>query len=75
MVWTDRLDLSGNPVAVSDQIATHYERANLAAWLDRLDHEAWDAEMERDFSSDGPGMKILKEVDEEIAKGSFKPLV
>jgi hypothetical protein len=51
------------------------ERAELALWLDRLDREVWDAEMERDFSPRGPGMKLLEEVDAEIAKGNFKPLV
>jgi len=50
------------------------ERAELAAWLLSLDREAWDRQMETDFSPGGAGMKLLEEVDSAIDRGDYKPL-
>lgn len=50
------------------------ERAELAAWLLSLDREAWDRQIETDFSPGGAGVKLLEEVDSAIARGDFKPL-
>ncbi len=50
------------------------ERRALAAWLDELEDQAWDAEMERDFSPKGRGHSLLKKVNEEIDGGKFTPL-
>ena len=50
------------------------ERAALASWLANLEQQAWDAQMARDFSPGGPGMKLLEEVDNQIDRGNFKPL-
>jgi hypothetical protein len=38
----------------------------LAAWFDELEEEAWDAEMERDFSPGGRGYHLAEKVDREI---------
>jgi hypothetical protein len=50
------------------------ERAELAAWLLSVDREAWDRQIEADFSPGGAGMKLLEEVDSAIQKGDFEPL-
>ena len=39
------------------------ERAQLATWLLGLDREAWDRQIEADFSPGGKGIKLLDEVD------------
>ena len=38
------------------------QQAALAAWLAEREQEAWDAEIERDFSPGGAGMKVLEEM-------------
>lgn len=50
------------------------ERAELAAWLISLDREAWDRQIEADFSRGGAGVKLLEEVDTAIDRGDYKPL-
>ncbi len=50
------------------------EKTELAAWLLSLDREAWDRQIETDFSPGGRGMKLLDEVDSAIDQGDFKPL-
>ena len=50
------------------------ERAELAEWLLSLDREAWDRQIEADFSPGGKGIKLLEEVDSAIDRGDFKPL-
>jgi hypothetical protein len=50
------------------------ERASLAAWLVRLDSEAWDREIEADFSEGGAGTLLVEKWDAEIKSGSTIPL-
>ena len=50
------------------------DRTALAEWLLALDRRHWDQEIAADFSSGGRGMKLLEEVDTQIARGNFKPL-
>ncbi len=50
------------------------ERAELAEWLLSLDREAWDRQIEADFSPGGKGIELLEEVDSAIDRGDFKPL-
>ena len=50
------------------------ERLELADWLDEMRNRAWDAEMERDFSSGGQGMRLLEEVEADIREGRVKPM-
>ena len=48
-------------------------QARLAAWMAQRDREQWDAELERDFSPGGAGMKLLEKVDRDIDAGKFQP--
>jgi len=50
------------------------ERASLAAWLIRLDAEAWDREITTDFSEGGRGATLLESWDAEIKAGDAMPL-
>jgi hypothetical protein len=50
------------------------EKSALLDWLLRADRVNWDKQMSKDFSSGGPGMKVLDEVDAAIDRGDFKPL-
>jgi hypothetical protein len=46
----------------------------LAAWLAERDQEAWDAQIERDFSAGGAGRVLLEEMKEDARAGKFRPL-
>jgi hypothetical protein len=50
------------------------ERQSLASWLNELDHDAWDRQMVRDFSSGGRGTRLVEKVKREIAEGKTMPL-
>ena len=50
------------------------ERASLTAWLLQRDAEAWDKQIEADFSEGGPGMAVLESWDSEIKAGGSVPL-
>ena len=50
------------------------EKASLAAWLIQRDAEAWDKQIESDFSEGGPGMALLEAWDAEIKSGKSVPL-
>ena len=43
------------------------ERLALEAWL----ADAWDAQIEKDFSPGGAGLALLEEVDAQIEAGNF----
>ena len=45
------------------------EKLALETWL----KEAWDAQIEKDFSPGGAGLALLDEVDAEIEAGNFEP--
>ena len=53
---------------------TEPERRELANWFDDLEEEAWDAEMERDFSPGGRGHSVVERVNQEIERREFSPL-
>ena len=44
------------------------EREQLANWFQELAAEAWDAEMERDFSPGGRGDQLVERIDREIER-------
>ena len=48
------------------------ERQSLAVWLNGLDSDGWDYEMERDFSPGGRGEHLLDKVKADIAAGKFR---
>ena len=50
------------------------EKASLSAWLMQQDAEAWDRQIEADFSEGGPGMALLEAWDAEIKSGRSVPL-
>lgn len=45
------------------------EQVRLAGWISARDRQAWDAEIERDFSEGGAGLVLLEEVDALIDSG------
>ena len=49
------------------------EQAALAAWLSELDHAAWNAEIEGDFSACGAGLNLLEEMKADARAGKFRP--
>jgi hypothetical protein len=50
------------------------ERRKLADWFTELEEQAWDAEMERDFSPGGRGHHLVEKINQEIDKAKFAPL-
>jgi hypothetical protein len=42
------------------------ERRKLVDWLEELDEQAWDAEIERDFSPGGRGHHLVEKIDQHI---------
>lgn len=50
------------------------ERRALADWFQQLEEQAWDAEMERDFSPGGCGQTLAEKISQEIDEGKFAPL-
>jgi hypothetical protein len=46
----------------------------LAKWLSERDWQAWDEQIERDFSPGGRGMPLLAELEQEIAEGKTRPM-
>jgi len=53
---------------------TEPERRELAEWFEELEEQAWDAEMERDFSPGGRGHHLAEKINQEIGRGKFTPL-
>ena len=47
------------------------ERRKLADWFADLDEQAWDAEMERDFSPGGRGLRLVEKINEETNTRGF----
>jgi len=45
----------------------------LAEWLDELEEDAWDRQMEQDFSPGGRGAKLIAEAEADIAAGRTRP--
>jgi thiamine pyrophosphate-dependent acetolactate synthase large subunit-like protein len=53
---------------------TEAERRELADWLEQLEEEAWDAEMEQDLSPGGRGHHLVEKMNQEIDGRKFTPL-
>lgn len=51
-----------------------YERSELLQWLDEREQAAWDAQLERDFSSGGRGMPLLEKIKADIHARGFRPM-
>ena len=50
------------------------EKTTLIQWLNLQDSEAWDREIEADFSESGAGMALLAKWDAECKAGNSIPL-
>lgn len=57
--------------AIQDAIRhlSESERRRISAWLEELEAQTWDEEIERDFSPGGRGTGLLDEVKKEIEDG------
>ncbi|MFN0171997.1 MAG: hypothetical protein ACKV22_36795 [Bryobacteraceae bacterium] len=54
--------------ALKEEIAhlSEPERKQLFDWLEELEEQAWDGQIERDFSPDGRGAHVVERIDREI---------
>lgn len=50
------------------------DKASLVAWLNAQDAQAWDEQIETDFSEGGTGRALLEVWDAEIKAGGSMPL-
>ena len=50
------------------------DKTSLASWLNAQDAEAWDRQIEADFSEGGAGTALLEQWDVEIARGESTSL-
>lgn len=50
------------------------DRRELADWFERLEEEAWDKQIEQDFSPGGRGVPLLAELERELAEGKTRPM-
>ncbi len=50
------------------------QKSSLAAWIICEDMDAWDRQIEEDFSPGGPGMALLEEVEADQRNGRLKPM-
>ena len=50
------------------------DQTRLAMWLSERDWNAWDEQIERDFSPAGRGAPWLAELEREIAEGATHPI-
>jgi hypothetical protein len=57
--------------AIKEAIAElpNAEKTSLVIWLNAQDAEAWNRQIEADFSEGGAGMALLEQWDSEIAEG------
>lgn len=62
--------------AIKEEIAhlSEQERRQLFDWLEELEEQAWDKEMEQDFAPGGRGERLMADVEADIAAGRTKPL-
>jgi hypothetical protein len=50
------------------------ERRKLADWFEELEEQAWDKQIEQDFSPGGRGMPLLAELERELSAGETRPM-
>ena len=50
------------------------DRRMIADWLEEQSEDAWDREMERDFSAGGRGHHLFEKVNRQIDDGKFSPM-
>jgi len=64
-----------NPEAIETAIEElpEPERRKLADWFEELEEQAWDKQIEEDFSPSARGMPLLVELERELAEGETRP--
>jgi hypothetical protein len=62
--------------AIKEEIGnlSETERKQLLDWLEDLEEEVWDREIERDFAPGGRAERLMAEVEADIAAGRTRPL-
>ncbi len=50
------------------------DKVALAAWLNMQTMDAWDQQMQRDFSPGGRGYHLVNKVKADIRAGKFRPM-
>jgi hypothetical protein len=62
--------------AIKEAIAqlSDADRRQLADWFEELEAQAWDEQIERDFSRGGRGVPLLAELEREINEGKTRPI-
>ena len=50
------------------------DRRKLADWFEEMEEQAWDQQIEQDFSPGGRGMPLLAELERELAEGKTRPM-
>jgi hypothetical protein len=50
------------------------EQTKLATWMADRDRTLWDAEIERDFSGEGTGSRLLEDARRQVQQGRSRPL-
>ena len=50
------------------------DRRMLADWFEEMEEQAWDKQIEQDFSPGGRGMPLLAELERELAEGKTRPM-
>jgi hypothetical protein len=53
---------------------TETERHAVAEWLQEIEEQAWDAEMERDFSPAGRGHSLVDKINHDVDGAKFSSL-
>ena len=67
-------DMTVEAIKAAIQELPESDRQDLANWFEELEEQAWDAEMERDFSPGGRGYNLVKRINSNIDQGRFGPL-
>ena len=50
------------------------DRRKLADWFEEMEEQAWEKQIEQDFSPGGRGMPLLEELEGELAEGKTRPM-
>ena len=66
------MNLDAIKEAIADLPA--HERMALAMWLTEQQMDAWDKQMQQDFSLGGRGMHLVEKIRGDIRAGKFKPM-
>ena len=60
-------------IAAIEQLGEQ-DRRKLAEWFEEMEEQAWDKQIEQDFSPGGRGMPLLAELERELDEGKTRPM-